>query len=320
MVDAVESMAYAGKTPWHGLGTKVENSLTTDEMLVAAGLDWTVSKRRLWAEADNTAIQVPGYFGLTRDKDNHVLSIVGSKYKPVQNTDAMDFFNRFVSAGKMQMETAGSLHNGQYIWGLAKINKTLEVGSGDVIDGYLLLMSPHIFGWSMVFQFTPVRVVCWNTLNMALGSNLKGKPGSYRVPHSRLFDANVKRAAEEALGLANNQMQEFVDAAKHLSTKRVSNEEVTTYFHEVANLPESDEDEDKKAPKVVRMFQECLENGPGQRLDTSLGTWWGAVNAVTYVADHELGRTRDNGLTSAWFGQAALMKRKALHLALKAVE
>ena len=74
-------------------------------------------------------------------------------------------------------------------------------------------------------------------------------------------------------------MQEFVDAAKHLSTKRVSNEEVTTYFHEVANLPEFDEDEDKKAPKVVRMFQECLENGPGQRLDTSLGTWRGAVNA-----------------------------------------
>ena len=92
-------------------------------MLVAAGLDWTVSKRRLWAEADNTAIQVPGYFGLTRDKDNHVLSIVGSKYKPVENTDAMDFFNRFVSAGEMQMETAGSLHNGQYIWGLAKIEQ-----------------------------------------------------------------------------------------------------------------------------------------------------------------------------------------------------
>ena len=81
---------------------------------------------------------------------------------------------------------------------------------------------------------------------MALGSNLKGKPGSYRVPHSRLFDANVKRAAEEALGLANNQMQEFVDAAKHLSTKRVSNEEVTRILPEVANLPESDEDEDKK--------------------------------------------------------------------------
>jgi phage/plasmid-like protein (TIGR03299 family) len=326
MTAYVETMAYAGDTPWHGLGTAVDNNLSTDEMLVTASLNWTVSKRKLLASSGELNLPseltpVPGFFALTRDSDDHVLSVVGNNYKPVQNAEAMDFFKKFVDAGQMQMETAGSLKHGQYIWGLAKINKSFQIGHEDVVDGYLLLSSPHIFGMSMVFQFTPVRVVCWNTLNMALGSNLKGKPGSYRVPHSRLFNANVKAAAKLALGLANNQMDEFAEAAKHLSTKYVKQDDLQSYFYQVADLNQPDVSEandNHKDPKVVRLFQEALENAPGQQLDTTAGTWWGAVNAVTHVVDHGMGRTRDNGLTSAWFGWGSMMKRKALHLALKA--
>lgn len=322
MTAYIDTMAYTGETPWHGLGRKVEPDLNTNEMLIAAGLDWTVSKRKLLACKEmGPNYEVPNFFALTRDSDDRVLSIVGNNYKPVQNTEAMDFFQKFVAAGNMTMETAGSLKNGQFIWGLAKINKSFQINKEDIVEGHLLLMSPHLFGMSMIFQFTPVRVVCWNTLNMALGSSLKGKPGSYRVPHSRKFNDSVKKAAELALGLANNQMDEFSEAAKHLSTKRVMENELQSYFYQVASFPEPNNEtanDDHKDPKVIRLFQKALINAPGQQIDTTRGTWWGAVNAVTYVVDHQLGRTRDNGLTSAWFGQAALMKRKALHLALKA--
>lgn len=323
MVDAVETMAYANEVPWHGLGVKVTNKLSPAEMLKVAGLNWQVSKQPMIL-ANKPTIKVPNKFALVRDTDDKVLSVVGSTYRPVQNDIAMDFFKKFVVAGHMTMETAGSLDGGRYIWGLARLGKDFSVGKNDEVRGYLLLPQPHVHGKAMVIQFTPIRVVCWNTLNMALGSNLKGGAGAFRMPHSMEFNDAVRTAAEVALKLASGQMDEFKQAAIMLSKKKAPEKAVEQYFCAVLKFDPKDnprkakKDGEQREPRMLPHFREALALAPGGQLGSAMGTWWGALNAVSYVIDHQTGRERETALRNAWLGHTAAIKRRALTLAIKA--
>lgn len=319
MTDAVETMAYANEVPWHGLGNKVTNNLSPEQMLKSAQLDWTVSKQGLYfKKKDGSEEKIPDKYVLVRDSDQSPLTMVGSTYKPVQNDVAMEFFKKFVVAGKMKMETAGSLWNGRYIWGLARLGTDFTLGKSDDVQGYLLMCQPHVHGKAMVMQFTPIRVVCWNTLSFALGSNLKGKPGAFRMPHSQVFNDAVKSKAEEALGLATGQMEEFQQAAALLCKKKVTEPKVEEYFCEVLKFDKkAAEKEGAREPLMLPKFRAALTHAPGQQMPTALGTWWGAVNAVSYVIDHQTGRERSTSLRNAWLGHTAGIKRDALSLALK---
>ena len=155
MAHMVETMAYAGQVPWHGLGEKVEHNLTPDEMLKAAGLDWTVSKRPVYyADKPNTwdlndprgeadLLRANEHYVVVRDTDNRVLSHCGEGFIPFQNHETMSFFKKFTEAGHMEMDTAGSLSDGERVWGLAKIKKGFKLAGGDDIEGYLLMANSH---------------------------------------------------------------------------------------------------------------------------------------------------------------------------------
>ena len=174
MAHNVETMAYAGEVPWHGLGVKVEDNLTPEEMLIAAELDWTVSKRHLFTHADpdvnasNDIIGVEDYYVLVRDSDNKTFGPCGPRFVPSQNKDAFEFFRKFTDAGHMKMETAGSLKGGEQVWGLANVSKDFTLPGDDRVLGYLLVSVSHKWGKSNEIRFTPIRVVCNNTLTMAL--------------------------------------------------------------------------------------------------------------------------------------------------------
>jgi phage/plasmid-like protein (TIGR03299 family) len=248
----------------------------------------------------------------------------------VQNDIAFEFFTKFVKAGHMNMETAGSLHGGQYIWGLARIGKDFKLAGKDEVRGFLLLCQPHILGKAMVIQFTPIRVVCWNTLNFALGSDLKGKPGAFRMPHSLNFNDSVKASAEIALGLAGNQMEEFQAAATLLSKKKAKPEAVADYFNAVLKFDpkkaekkkakKGDDEDAGKEPRMLVKMRKALTHSPGATLPSAAGTWWGALNAVSYVVDHELGRDQSAALRTAWMGSKAGLKRRAVLLAVEAAK
>src|SRR4029077_11345802 len=152
--------------------------------------------------------------------------------------------------------------------------------------GYVLLCSPHILGHALVTQMTPIRVVCWNTLQMALGVGLKGKGDkAFSMPHSMHFDDKTKERAREALGLATAQMDEFKEAATLLAQRKAEPEMVKEFFCNVMKLDEAEEAE----PRILQKFQAALEAPDhGALLPSALGTWWGALNAVTRVVDHEL--------------------------------
>ena len=336
MAHLVETMAYAGEVPWHGLGRQVEADMSPEEMLEAAELNWTVSKRPLytinkpnvWNIIDPTGeasfLPVENQHVVMRDSDNTVLSVAGNDYTPFQNHDVMGFFKKFTEAGSMTMETAGSLRDGKDIWGLAKLkSKTILVGD-DEINGYLLLNNSHEVGKAMTMMFTPIRVVCNNTLTLALQQG----GTRFRVLHVQMFDEEIVAAAENALGLSSNAMTEFSEQAEFLSTKRATESQLDNYVAELFqpktlierskssndNLPAL-RDEFKRTALSVR---EAIENSPGSGMVSAKGTWWGALNGVTFVTDHlKKSRTEGNSLHSAWFGSGANVKRRALDKAIE---
>lgn len=324
MAHAVEKMAYAGETPWHGLGNNVSPDLTPAEMMVAAGLDWTIEKKKVYL-GDNT--EIPGKFALARSSDGKVLDIVGTTYKVTQNAEVFEFFNDFVLAGDMKMEVAGSLHGGKYIWALARVGSDFAIGKGsgaDEIKTFLLFSNPHVYGYSRIVKWTAVRVVCWNTLNYALGANLSGKrtPGkSFSIPHSVEFGDKQKEAARRALGLAKEQTKVFEEAVRALSKAKAAKEDVEKFFwHVLGKDPEKatkKKSGEERIPVMVQRFQDALEKAPGADLRSAKGTWWGAVNAVSYVVDHEHGNTADTRLHNAWLGYTNQYKINAMDLALK---
>jgi len=339
MSHEVETMAWTGNKPWHGLGVEVNDDLTPLEMQEAAQLDWTVSKRPsytldspVWSE-DVGIIQAENTFHIVRDSDNRILSHCGRDYLPIQNKDVFEFFKRFTEAGHMTMETAGSLKDGGEIWGLAKISEDFELAGDDLIKGYLLINQPHIVGKSMTIKLTPIRVVCNNTLTMALGQS---GTASFRMPHVKEFGNDVIQAAENALGLSAAAMTEFRDNSIILSKAKAKHSDVLDYVGEIYQptmiaeyrkeqlLRESgkalgmQEPLKEKLNKFPSLVVEALEHSPGANLKSAKGTWWGALNAVTYVEDHlRESQTEGNALHSAWFGAAANRKSKALALAMK---
>ncbi len=323
MTDAVETMAYAetGGVPWHGLGNPVSNRMSPAQMQIKAGCDWTVSKEPLFCKVDGPGAytEIKDRYGLVRNSDNSVLSIVGGKYKPVQNDEVFDFFKKYCNAGHMQMETAGALWGGRYVWALARIGKDFSIGREDEVRGYLLLASPHVCGKALMALFTPIRVVCWNTLTAALGSARY----AFRMSHSVYFNDDAKKSAELALGIATEQMTEFKQSAILLSKKKISEVQAKNYFCEVLEFNPKEatkkkkKGEEVKPPRLLPKFQEALNLAPGQQLPGAEGTLWGALNAVTYVVDHQMGmKDRGTALKTAWFGHTAELKRRALKVAI----
>ena len=339
MSHEVETMAWAGAKPWHGLGVEVDGNLAPLQMQQAAQLDWTVSKRPSytldapeWNE-DVGLIQAENTFHIVRDSDNRILSHCGRDYIPIQNEDVFKFFKRFTEAGHMTMETAGSLKDGGEIWGLAKIAEDFALAGDDLIKGYLLINQPHIVGKSMTIKLTPIRVVCNNTLTMALQ---QGGTASFRMPHVKEFGDDVIQAAENALGLSASAMTEFRKNATLLSQTKAKHSDVLDYVGQIyqplmiaeyrkeqllrsegklIGMQEPLKDKLNKFPSLV---MDALDQSPGAQLKSAKGTWWGALNAVTYVEDHlRESQTPGNALHSAWFGAAAHRKSQALSLAVQ---
>jgi phage/plasmid-like protein (TIGR03299 family) len=311
-INGVAQIAYAGETPWHGLGTKVPSDLTPEQMLKAAGLDWKVYTQPVFTEINGKRIEL-GKQALIRDLDNKVLDVISEDWLPMQNTDAFDFFNDFIAAGEMKMETAGSLKDGNIIWALAEITDSFELfGGRDVVKGYLHFTNPHQYGRSIDVRFTPIRVVCNNTLTLSLNTKTEN---FVKVNHRREFIADE---VKETLGIAKEKLAKYKEMAQFLSTKRFTGEKIEEYFARVFPVATSKADSRKEISKAHRIVRECVDTQPGAELGE--GTWWQAFNAVTYYTDHLAGRTQDTRLQSAWYGANKNLKPKALQIAVDMAE
>ncbi len=307
MAHAVETMAYAGEVPWHGLGKQVLPDLTPEQMLYEAGLDWSVEKIPAFAEVNGEKVAI-NKSALVRSSDSKVLDVVGDDWNPVQNAEAFGFFADFVSEGNMEMHTAGSLKGGQLVWALAKVkDESFELFGDDRVDSYLLFSNPHMYGKSIDVRFTPIRVVCNNTLTLSLG---RGSKNSVKVSHRTQFDAEQ---VKETMGIASFKMNEYKDAALLMASKRYTEDTKNEYLERV--FPVLGEAKRKERSKGATGVLDILETQPGAQYGE--GTFWQLFNGVTYYVDHEMGRNADNRMSAAWFGSGVKKKQDAINLALE---
>jgi phage/plasmid-like protein (TIGR03299 family) len=321
MAHNVETMAYAGEVPWHGLGTKVPATLTPAQMLKKAGLEWEVRRAPQFAEIElydaKTGKLVKkkiatGKEVLYRSTDGRILTHVSEDWHEIQNHEAAEFFAEFVEAdASMEMHTAGSLRNGELVWFLAKVTDGFTVfGKKDRVESFLLFTNPHQYSRRYDIRFTPIRVVCNNTLDLALeGSDELVVKKSHRTK----FDPE---RVKEILGLAKGRMGEYKSMAQFLGTKKYTAENIIKYYQAV--FPSNAEGKKTDLSRPAKVAFEALDQQPGA--DIAGGTWWNAFNSVTYSIDHLLGHGQETRLVSSWYGPNRMRKRKALDVAMKFAE
>lgn len=313
MVAAVETMAYAGEVPWHGLGEKVSNDLTPKQMMKKAGVDWEVVEVESFIEFNDKKIPT-GDKSLVRSTDGKVLTNTGPGWKPVQNEQAFEFFSEYVYAGDMEMHTAGSLKDGQMVWALAKVKESFELFKGDEVESYLLFSNPHEYGKSIDVRFTPIRVVCSNTLTLALNGEAQR---GVRVGHRSEFNPDV---VKQQLGLAHEKFAKYKEMAEFLGSKQFTMKSLIEYYNTVFPRTSDKRVQDKElsVETLSRNALQCLEvleTQPGAEF--AKGSWWQAFNSVTFATDHLQGRSQENRLYNSWYGYNQNRKREALNLAVE---
>jgi phage/plasmid-like protein (TIGR03299 family) len=311
MINGVAQMAYAGSKPWHGLGVEVSNDLTPEQMMMKAGLDWQVNEVESFIEFNGEKVPT-GQKSLVRETDGKILTNVGKGWNPVQNEEAFNFFAEYVAAGDMEMHVAGSLKEGRNVFALAKVKESFSILGDDQVDSYLLFSNPHEYGKAIDVRFTPVRVVCNNTLTFSLQSASKN---FVKVNHRSQFNPEL---VKQQMGLAHEKFAMYKEMAEFLSTKRFSVDALINYYNDVFPHTYSKEKQVESAADLTynaKAAMEVLETQPGAQYGE--GTWWQALNSVTYLTDHKMGRSADSRMQSAWFGQNQARKLVAVN---KAVE
>lgn len=328
-----DRMAYVGDVPWHGLGNKVSPTIDALGMIREAGLDW-----RVWKQPAPGARLVPrgqaiyDKYMVMRDPTPEeavpvALGFVGGGYQELQNHDAFRFFEPFIDEGYAQFHTAGALDNGQRVWVMAKLKEQIIVGGNDAIDRYLLLSNSHDGSSAVSVSFTPVRVVCQNTLNLAR----KDRKSAIAIPHTRNLARGMAKAQAEQLKTVFDQVfSRAGDLFGQLAAFQIEGR--TDNFLE------------RLFPRTERMKKDMLERGKDPfepENDTleperwtriksvlddkrvtpveSRNTLWALYNAVVYDEDYR--ESREAGpearLSRIWFGSGQALKIKALEEAEK---
>lgn len=244
MAANVESMFYVRETPWHGLGTKVQEAPTSKDVLILAGLDWHVVQEPVYT-GQNELVQ--GYKANVRDSDRKVLGVVTDRYKIVQNEEAFSFTDALLGEG-VRYETAGSLQGGKSVWLLAHLPHEYII-SGERISPYLLFSNTHDGSGAVKVAITPIRVVCCNTLNLALQTAKR----SWSMNHT----GNVKDKMEEAkntLFLADRYMEELGKEFENLRKITLSDKKVMDYIEILLPI------EDGATPQQFRNMKRLQED------------------------------------------------------------
>ena len=216
----VESIFYVRETPWHGLGTKVMEAPKSEDALIAAGLNWNVIQESIYT-AENTPIS--GYKANVRDSDRRVLGVVTDRYKVVQNHEAFAFTDELLGQG-VRYETAGSLQDGRKVWLLAHMPHEYII-SGERISPYLLFSNTHDGSGAIKVALTPIRVVCNNTLNLALRTAQR----SWSMIHTGDIKSKMKEASD-TLFKAERYMDELGKEFEKLRMQKLSDQEVMDYI------------------------------------------------------------------------------------------
>lgn len=314
-----DEMAYVGATPWHGLGQTLEHGASIEEWTVAAGMDWNIQRAKVryatgYGQGADAWREVEGQHVLLRSDSKDSLGIVSSKFKVVQPREVLEFFRDLTEGAGFTMETAGTLHGGRKYWALAKIGADAVIKhASDKVGGYMLLATACDGSMATTGTRTTTRVVCQNTMNIAL----RGRPDA-KISHRSTFDPE---AMKDELGISREEFHAWAATMRVLAGERVSHDRAGRVLFEAltgkdflkANAADVKDCQEKAAfKKMMALFE---GDGRGATLDGVRGTAWGLLNAATEFVDHHVRATsQDNRLESAWFGPGQKLKAKVLDL------
>ena len=311
MAHLLETMAYVHETPWHGLGNKLAERQPIEIWQQQAGMNWEIKETPVQFATDDAGTQP--YIEqkvLYRSDTNAPLSVVSQRYKVVQPAEILEFYRDLSEISGFEMETAGVLKGGKTIWALARTGQSVAVKGNDVTNGYVLLATACDGTLATTAQFTSIRVVCNNTLAVALS----GGTGAVKVRHSTAFKPEAVKAK---LGVSVSSWDRFSYSMKTMAERKVKTTEAFSFFMDVFAAPPGAAPgaTNERAMNTAMALYEG--RGRGSELGSAKGTAFGLLNSVTEYVDHERrARSADYRLESAWFGQGAILKQKALDAAL----
>jgi phage/plasmid-like protein (TIGR03299 family) len=314
-----DTMISVKKAPWHNLGTILQAAPTTAEAIKLAGLDWEVGLEKIKLADDSLQGKIT-HKAVVRKDTGAVLGVVGPTWRPLQNRDAFAFFDSFIEAGQVEIETAGSLRNNKTVWILAKIAGLAgEAVKDDTIERYVLLSHGHDGTMAIRTGFTDVRVVCQNTLSASFNSEASKL---IRIRHNSRIQQNLE-TVKQCMDLANSEFRANMDLLKKIANKDINQEDVKKFVRAVwfettvldgaeANIRSIN----NYNQRVQDMFR-LIETGRGSDIPGVKGTLYGLYNAATEYLTHEASNSEETRLNSLWFGENARLNEKVLRVSLE---
>jgi phage/plasmid-like protein (TIGR03299 family) len=316
----VQTMAYVGQQPWHGLGTRLAPDQPLEVWAQQAGMDWQIETADVQFIAGRSfpgsLHAFPEQKVLYRSDTKAPLSVVSKRFKVVQPAEILEFYRDLTEIGGYEIETAGVLKEGRKLWALARTGQSVTLKGGDSVNGYMLLATACDGTLATTAQFTSVRVVCNNTLAVALSDGT----GAVKVPHRSEFDA---QAVKQQLGVAVTPWSSFSDHIKELANCRMAEKAVEEFLTKVFAYGYSSAGQHSlpvnecAIQKVTALY---AGQGKGSGMSSAKGTAWGLLNSVTeYIDHHRRSRSNDHRRDAAWFGQGAMLKQRAWGEALQLI-
>lgn len=313
----VENMAYVGQKPWHGLGNKLDGQQPIEVWKRSAGMDWRIEESKVRFSANGQEREslsaFPGNKVLYRSDTKAPLAVVSKRFQVVQPGEILEFYRYLTRDSGFELETAGVLREGRKFWALAKTGQSAVLKGRDRVNGYLLLATACDGTLATTAQFTSVRVVCNNTLAVAV----RDGETAIKVPHRSQFDPDL---VKRQLGITVAAWGGFVERMKALVDHPVDPDSVEGLLRRVLTypVPNAAPAVNERAVAHVRALFEG--GGLGALSASSRGTAWGLLNGITeYVDHHRRARSDDYRRDAAWFGEGARLKQRAWEEVLELV-
>ena len=309
VVNGKAAMAFVGETPWHGLGQELTDNASIETWKQEAGFDWDINSSPVQYKVGDGSFNFNGKTVLHRSDNGAPLSIVSNDYKIVQPAEVLEFFRDLVGAAGMKLNTAGVLFGGRRFWAMAETNNWGVLNGNDAIKGNLLLTTSCDLSTPSIATFCAERVVCNNTLRVALDENNSGR---VRVSHSRQFDQKEIKAK---LGLINESWETFMEKCTNLSQYEISVKKANDFVFDLVSDKNRAVDKQKYSVEDTMVsIMNKFKNGMGNEGKTM----WDVVNAVTEHYGTEMGRVKsaDVKLWNNFYGKDANVKDLAFDKAV----
>lgn len=325
--DGAAAIMYVGEVPWHGLGQRLEHPPTAAEAITAAGLDWRVAKKPVYAMSEGVWYEIPDRYAVVREdlwggEECPIFATVSENYVPLQNHESFGFFDGLIDRKLATYETAGALGQGERVWVMAKLKEDIFVAGKDQVQRYILWANGHNAATAVRIILTPIRVVCQNTLTWAL----EAAKTEFRVHHGADMHRKLD-AARDQLNAMLRQYEVLADRFNQMVKRPMPNQDLRNYLDLVFPLPLRGRLTDRNYQAAIAEVErrrlgcaELFESGNGNAEPGIRGSLWAAYNGVTDWTDHKMRfRNRYQRFSSVFFGEAGRVKTRALRYALELI-